>query len=261
MARPEAKGALGLTNCTIVEVAAAGAMRYVKGPEQNLPTGFFFFLREDVMRIRQVFEKHTVTAKKYSRPGELIALRHAVKNYLGRESGLAAVIRAVVDGNLKPVGYTKRFRGITGYLFLSTELRKYRPVAHVKVPPEGFLNYREAAAVLGVKPAVVRALVARGSLSAPAGYRNGFSKLVPAKDVQLFADRYVAATVVAKRLNLSSWSFARYLKKSGTPLLAAPILDEGRGDALFLRRDIAARLRIPQSAVRTRTAANGTHTR
>jgi hypothetical protein len=261
MARPEAKGALGLTNCTIVEVAAAGAMRYVKGPEQNFPTGFFFFLREDVMRIKQVFEEHAVPAKKYTRPGEIIALRHAVKNYLGRESGLAAVIRAVVDGSLKPVGYTKRFRGITGYLFLSNELRKYRPVAHVKVPPEGFLNYREAAAVFGVKPPVIRALVARGSLSAHAGYRNGFSKLVPAKDVQLFADRYVAATVVAKRLNLSSWSFARYLKKSGTPLLAAPILDEGRGDALFLRRDIAARLQIPASAVRRRTSANGTHMR
>jgi hypothetical protein len=120
------------------------------------------------------------------------------------------------------------------------------------VTSEGFLNYREAAAVLGVKPAVIRALVARGSLSAPAGYRNGCSKLVPAKDVQSFSDRYIAATVVARHFNFSSWSFARYLKKSGTPLLAAPILDEGRGDALFLRRDIAARLQIPPSAVRRR---------
>ena len=51
-----------------------------------------------------------------------------MKNYLGRDSGLAAVIRAVVDGSLVPVGYTNRFRGITGYLFRSEDLRKYRPV-------------------------------------------------------------------------------------------------------------------------------------
>jgi len=68
-------------------------------------------------------------------------------NYLGRHSGLAGVIRAVVDGSLAPVGYTNRFPGITGYLFLSENLRKYRPVRDVKMLPEGFLNYREAAAV------------------------------------------------------------------------------------------------------------------
>ena len=39
-----------------------------------------------------------------------------------------AVIWAVVEGSLVPVGYTKRFRGITGYLFRSEDLRKYRPV-------------------------------------------------------------------------------------------------------------------------------------
>ena len=84
-------------------------------------------------------EKHYAPVKAYSKPGELIALRHAMKNYLGRDSGLAAVIRAVVDGSLVPVGYTNRFRGITGYLFRSEDLRKYRPVPGVTVPPEGFL--------------------------------------------------------------------------------------------------------------------------
>jgi hypothetical protein len=103
--------------------------------------------------------------------------------YLGRGLGLAAVIRAVVDGSLVPAGYTKRFRGITGYLLLSQDLRKYRPVPDVKVPPEGFLNYRETASVLGIKTPVVRGLVAQGVFGAAAGYRNGLAKLVPAKDV------------------------------------------------------------------------------
>ena len=151
MSRPEARGALGLTNSTIARVAAAGAIRYVKGPERNFPRGCFFFLREDVMKIKQAFEKHAVPVKEYSKPGELIALRHAMKNYLGRDSGLAAVIRAVVDGSLVPVGYTNRFRGITGYLFRSEDLRKYRPVpGSDRAPRKAFSTYREAAAVLGV---------------------------------------------------------------------------------------------------------------
>jgi hypothetical protein len=240
MARPEAKRALGLTDCTVVKVAAAGAIRYVKGPERNFPSGVFYFLREDVIMIKDAFENHAVAAKGYSIPGKLIALRHAIKNYLGRDSGLADVIRAVVGGNLAPVGCTKRFRGITGYLFLSEELRKYRPVSDVKVPPEGFLNYREAASLLGIRTNVVRGLVLQGVLTAPAGYRNGYSKLVPAKQVQRFAERYVAATVITKHFNLSGWSFARYLRESGTPLLAVSIPDEGKGQALFLPKDTAA---------------------
>ncbi len=220
--------------------AAAGAIRYVKGPERNFRSGFFYFLREDVIKIKEAFESRAVAAKAYSRPGKLIALRHAMKNYLGRDSGLADVIRAVVGSNLAPVGCSKRFRGITGYLFLSEELRKYRPVSDVKVPPQGFLNYREAASSLGIRTNVVRGLVLQGVLAAPAGYRNGYSKLVPAKQVQRFAERYVAATVIAKHLNLSGWLFARYLRESGTQLLAVSIPDKGKGQALFLRKDTAA---------------------
>ena len=48
MLRREAKRVLGLTNATILKVAAAGAIRCVEGPEENFPIGFFFFLREDV---------------------------------------------------------------------------------------------------------------------------------------------------------------------------------------------------------------------
>ena len=168
-----------------------------------------------------------------------------MKNYLGRDSALAAVIRAVVDGSLVPVGYTKRFRGITGYLFRSEDLRKYRPVSAVKTRPEAFLNVGEAAAVLGVRSYVVRGLAEKGLLTIADGYRHGPSKLIPEKEVQRFAECYVPAAIVAKRLNLSACAFARYLRQSGVPLLSVPISDEGKGDALFLQRDIAAHFRIP----------------
>ena len=245
MSRPDAKRALGLTNYTIVKVAAAGAIRYVEGPEHHFPTGFFFFLREDVMKIKDAFEKHPVPVMTYSGPGKLIALRHAMKNYLGRDSGLAAVIQAVVDGNLIPVGCTQRFRGITGYLFLSEQLRSYRPVPDVEVPAEGFLNYREAASALGVRKVVIRALVAQRILSAPAGYRSGLSKLLPAADIQRFAERYVAISVLAKQSHLHSGSLTSYLRELGTPLLAIPLPDARRGHAFFLCADVAARTELP----------------
>jgi hypothetical protein len=59
----------------------------------------------------------------------------------------------------------------------------------------------------------------------------------------------VAATILTKRFNLNGWSFARYLRQSSTPLLVVSIPDEGKGDALFLRKDSAAHLQIPLHAV------------
>src|SRR5437016_3972548 len=178
MPRPEAKDALGLTNRTIVTIAAGGAIRYVKGPERNFPARCFFFLREDVMKIKGAFEKDSVPVRAYSKPGELIALRHAIKNYLGHGAALAAVIRAVVDGSLVPGGYSNRFRGITGYLFAAKDLRQYRSASGVKIPSDGFINCGEAAAVLGLQVREIRGLVAHGVIHAAAGYRFGLSKLL-----------------------------------------------------------------------------------
>jgi hypothetical protein len=103
------------------------------------------------------------------------------------------VIRAVVAGLLVPVGYTSRFPGITGYLFLSDQLRRYRPAPGIPTPPEGFLNYKEAASVLRVPTSVIRGLVAQGVFGAPVEYQRGLSKLIPAGDVQHFAEQYVRA--------------------------------------------------------------------
>ena len=245
MRRLEARRALGLAKSAIVNVAAAGLIGYVKGPAQNFPRRHFF-LREDVMKIKHAFEKHAVAVKEYSKPAEIIALRHAVKKYLRRHSGLAAIIRAVVDGKLKPVGYTQRFPGITGYLFLADDLRKYRPLSAVKPHPEGFLNYGEAAAVLEVESCVIRGMVAQGILSASAGNRPDPSKLVPAAEIQRFAEQYVSATVLGRRFNINGSVLARYLKQSVTPLLAVPIPGKGRERARFLLRDVAARLPLAQ---------------
>src|SRR2546427_8304186 len=89
MQRPEAKRTLGLRKSAIVNVAAAGLIRYVKGPAQNFPARYFF-LSEDVMKIKHAFEQHAVAVQDYSRPAETIQLCHEVKKYL-RRAGLVAV--------------------------------------------------------------------------------------------------------------------------------------------------------------------------
>ncbi len=240
MSRPEAERALGLRSVTVARVAAVGAMRYVEGPEQNFPPGFFF-LREDVMRIRHAFDRHAVPQMEYSRPGQLIALRQAMTTFLGCDSGLAAVIRAVVDGHLAPVGYTNRFRGITGYLFPTGQLREYRP--H-KVGPEVFLNFREAAAVLGITRDVVSGLVQKGLLPVAPGHRNGLSKLIPEKEIQHFAENYVATSVLARGPRLNGSAVLRHLKESGTSILAIQI-DARRRHACFLPKHIATQITFP----------------
>ena len=113
------------------------------------------------------------------------------------------------------------------------------------VHPEGVVTFGEAAAVLGVSTPVIRGLVAQGILHITAEYRNGFSKLLPAVDVQRFAEGYVATSVLAKRFHLDSGSLARYLKESGTQLLGVPLPDPGNYYAFFLRKDVAAQIQLP----------------
>ena len=193
MLRPEVERTLGLKNITVTAVADAGAIRYVRGPIKDFPSGYAYFLREDVMKIQQAFERYAVPTQEYVKPGIFIALRHAIKNFLGRGPGLAAVIQAVVEGSLTPVGYAGQFRGITGYLFLIEDLRKYRPLPDCATHQGEFLSFNDAAALLSVKTIVIRGLVEQGTFAIASGHKNGYSKLIPAADVRRFANQYVCA--------------------------------------------------------------------
>lgn len=245
MPRPEAMDALGLTHRTIVAVAASGVIRYVKGPERSFTAHCFFFLREDIMNIKGAFENHRVPMLAYSKPGKVIALRHAMKNYLGHGPGLAAVIRAVLDGRLIPVGCTKRFRGITGYLFAAHDLRRYRPASGVEATADDLINYCEAAALLGVEVREIRGLVAGGIIHDAVEYQFGLSKLVAAANVRRFAESYVAISALAKQRRLDTIALVRYLKERGTPLLSVPLPEKGTRHASFHRRDVACQIQIP----------------
>jgi hypothetical protein len=150
----------------------------------------------------------------------------------------------VIDGSLVPVAHTPGLPGITGYLFPSEHLRLYRPVrGDIEVPPGGFLNYTEAASRLGSKTPVIRALVELRILSGPTGCQRGPCKLVAAAGIQRFSNQYIGLNAFARHLRVTGCRLARYLRKSGTPVLAVPA---GPGErALFLQKEVAADVRIP----------------
>ena len=240
MSRGEAAQALGLTRTTVLRVAKAGLIRYAKGPEHHLPRGIYL-RREDVMNIKDAFEKRAVPDKRDAlRSEELMALRRAIW-YLGPDSGLPAAIRAVVDGTLVPVAHTKQFPGITGYFFPLAQLRKYRPAGQTRMRTEDFLCYKEAASMLETTHEVIRDLAARGVLGVPTECPHGQSKLLPAADVERFGRQYVSVSLLAKRFGTSSKWLAGYLESCGSPVLAVRTSGSRR---LFVRRQIASRVKI-----------------
>lgn len=99
--------------------------------------------------------------------------------------------------------------------------------------------------MLGVGTNIIRGLTNEGLLPVSNGFRNGFARLIPAEEVQQFAQRYVATSILAKRFQLSSGSLARYLRDSGTTLFAIPIPDAGKGHAFSLQKDVAVQIQIP----------------
>jgi hypothetical protein len=232
---------LGLKNDTLLKVAQAGLIRYVSGTDKFFRRSGYYFLREDILRVKHVFEQAAVDVRPYSSPGELIALHHGLTNYLGRDSGLPSAIRAVVEGKLVPVGYTKRFRGITGYLFRADDLRKYRPV-QVEMPPGGFVNYQEAARSLGTKTNVIRGLVTHGVLSTPNNYRLGLAKLIPSQEVQHFAEEYMAVSTFAKCCSQPIQWVIRCLRRANVPMLEISL--PPKGHKIFLPKKIAAKIRV-----------------
>lgn len=202
VSRPEARRTLGLYGAAVLRVAQAGLIRYVQGSEHGFRPGFYF-LREDICRIKQAFERHAVPVLECPTPREFIALGNAAL-YVGRDHGLAALIRAVVDGALFPIARTNRFAGINGYLFRAEEVRRYRSVSGVQTPPGGFFTYTEAASRLGWASAdVISGLVAEGIVAAPARYQRSRARFVPISEIERFSRRYIAVKALAQHLKVA----------------------------------------------------------
>jgi hypothetical protein len=72
---------------------------------------------------------------------------------------------------------------------------------------------------------------------------------VTAAEVQRFAESYLAVSALAKEYRLNTIALVRYLKECGAPLLSIPLLEKGTRHASFLRREVAAQIRIPNRTI------------
>lgn len=218
-----------------MKIVQAGLIRYSKGVDRSLSSRFTFRCN-DVMRIVNAFDKWRSQTCTDVAPGSTIALRHALKNYLGRDIGLPSVIRAVIEGKLSPVGYTSAFRGIMGYLFRSDDLRQYRPPQiDIPIPHRGFVSFREAATLLTTRTEVIRALVKRGLLTSPNNYHNGFAKLIPTCDLERFSARYIDASILAELHGITKHRLRCQLHNMKISAVEVPV--PGKGCKLFVSRD------------------------
>ncbi len=235
---PELKRLLGLKHETLMKIVQAGLIRFSKGADRSFSNSFSFRC-DDVTRIVNAFDKWKSLTCTDVTPGSTIALRNALKKYLGRDIGLPSVIRAVIEGKLSPEGYTSAFRGIMGYLFRSDDLRQHRPPQiDIPIPHRGFVSFREAATLLTTRTEVIRALVKRGLLTSRNEYRNGFAKLIPTSDLKRFSARYVDASILVKLPGITKHRLRCQLRNMKLPALEVPI--PGKGRKLFVSRESLA---------------------
>ena len=241
----EASKVLGLEHTAVLEIAKAGLIRYQEGSKYGFPHDTYFH-RDDVMKIKHAFERYALLQKPIERqPQEkLISLRHGLPNQLGWPQVLPDAIRAVVDGTLVPVAYTRRWPGIQGFLFRSSQLSRLRPKVRGNALADEFVNCKQAAALLVTTTEVIRKLGERGTLRLSSVGRQGSQRLVATKDIRRFAKEYVAVSVLAHRFDTSCPWVHRYLESIGVEVLEIPLYHQTK---LFVRRPLVSRIRIPLS--------------
>lgn len=238
----EAEVFLGLTRRTTLSLSQAGLIRRIDGPNRGFPKGVHFH-RADVSKIKEAFRAALRTEQSVGNDkkeiGNLVALRDALQRYLGRQSGLPKVVRAVIDGTLRPVSYSPTIPGILGYNFELEQLAPYRFPSVRPVLPRGFIGYGEAATILATTTEVVRNLAHQGKIRL---LKSGGRVLVSCSDVEKFARDYVSVKALADQFHTTSTWVSKYLSGQGIKLLSVNL--PGKGRKLFVSA-LAAPVEIP----------------
>ena len=249
--RPAVEEMLGLKNHTVMALAKAGLIKYQKGGVAGSLWNWNF-LREDVERITKALSASQVPEWTYeTKTDKSIALQDALVDFLGKDQGLPQVVKAVIEGKLKPIGIAKQFKGILNYIFRTSDLRLYRPT-DTEPPEEGYLNMREAASALGVSRSVVAGLVRLGFLTSPARYVFGEERLIPYRDVTSFRDHYIFLSQLAKTAGSGSIWVRNYLASVGIVETKIPI-SAGTTTTIYEKSAVLG-LEIPMPRHRRRMA-------
>jgi hypothetical protein len=230
---------LGLTNPQVLQLAKAGVIRCL-GSREMRTSGFAKnkrYPREDVLAIERSFASNLVRGSDSMtcRTGPVTSIGEALAfGYIDSEYGLPTLIRAVIENRLRPITQVTNAQGILGYTFGTDDLAPFKHTWTVSVAvPDGYMNYGEAADLIGTDRKVIGKLVLAGYLDA-AGLHSR-SKLLHSAEVHRFAAKYVSLAAATKMLNMNARSIVSFLESSSTSFLIVPMYSYQK-PALFVPR-------------------------
>lgn len=238
----EATTMLGVHRDTVMYLANAGLLRII-----SLANDKEYLLdRTDLYRLLGAFTHHNVPAWRLGPSFESISLYAARRKFLGNREGLLSAIRAVLNGDLVPIGRSKEHTGIAAYVFRTVDLRKCAPSDSEGVKGRALYTVSETAQLLSTSNHKIRALVLANLLPT---VTNSYDKrpraiFIPQAKSRAFARKYVSTEELAKKIGMSSQSLAWGILRRNVPHLKIS-LGRGKGDALFVGRAYADSLDAP----------------
>jgi hypothetical protein len=238
--RMEIARMLNLSPKTVVRIAHTGIIRRSSEVAHA-------FVREDALNILRAFERNSVPEVAHWKTGSEMPLRRAIHDLLKPEERLASFFRSVLDGRAVPVARIAGSLGIGGYVFTRLELpMKSRVNSKDDLGAGTYLSANNAATLLSVYGYVIPALIDAGHLVGVSTqkFKQYSEFLIPFDTLQVFDRRYVSLGAIAHRLGVPAKSLWFRLRERAVRFLSVP-LKAGRGNALFVPREIADLIREP----------------
>lgn len=245
---------LGININNLRALGKAGLVNFKMGRVSGGESRGWIFEIKTINSIYEAFNKHHVPEIKYQKKGnDLIALQHAFNDLLNQESGVPAVIKAVLERKLIPIGRAGKFSGIRDYIFDLNNLRKYDDIGNGCLK-ENYLNLSETQQLLGVHVKVLTALIINGFLNKqPARVKSG-EQLILASEIFSFKEKYIFCNDLARQINSNGNWVKNYLTRLG--LEAIDLKFKSRNLSSLYERDALANIKIIPSNNRQISAFN-----
>lgn len=245
---------LGVNIINLRTLGKAGLVNFKKGRVSGDESRGWIFETATINSIYEAFKKHHIPEIKYQKKSsDVIALQHAFSDLLNHESGMPAVIKAVVEEKLIPIGRAGKFSGIRDYIFDLNDLRKYDDIGNGRLK-DNYLNLSDTQKLLGVHATVLKGLINNGFLNKQSARKKNGEHLILASEVFSFKEKYILCNDLAKQINTSANWVKNYLTRLGLKAIVLK-LKSGNMSALY-ESDSLANIKIIPSSNRQISAFN-----
>lgn len=246
--RSYAEKTLGVTGDAVMSLGRAGILKY-KQNGMSGPWMAWSFVKYEVDCIEMAFTKFR-SVPVISKPNEkYIFLRHAVVSLIGYEVGFPAVVRAVLDGRLIPVGRAKKLFGIFDYVFFKSDLVRFRPTS-LEMSERNMVNSGEVARVLGLGKRIVAALLCDKRFFGHVRQERS-ERLMFETELDAFRHRYIFAAELSRKFETTAIRVSTYLSECGIPGFVLDIPNSGK--TFLYEKSAIEGVEIPKSKHSSKT--------